>query len=147
MRRKCIRMPCTRRPEDAFLWPGRRREIVLCGSPEGWRGLLVCSPAGMLPSPAAQKTRGAAKRRKQPNAHVRCARTAGQKFTDDRVEGHVAVDWGRGDSHPHLCDDCTAWALEVERQAEQAEREGQKQGLQEAAQVSKTGGWLGRWRS
>jgi hypothetical protein len=26
----------------------------------------------------------------------------GQKFTDDRWKAGIAVDWGRGDSHPHL---------------------------------------------
>ncbi|MFF7175553.1 MULTISPECIES: hypothetical protein [Streptomyces] len=26
----------------------------------------------------------------------------GQKFTDDRWRAGIAVDWGRGDSHPHL---------------------------------------------
>ncbi|MEU2288473.1 hypothetical protein ABZ614_42385 [Streptomyces sp. NPDC013178] len=67
----------------------------------------------------------------------------GQKFTDDRWKASIAVDWGRGDSHPHLCDDCKARALEAERQAEQAERERQEQ----EAQASKIGGWLGRWRS
>ncbi|MEU9632593.1 hypothetical protein AB0D89_38300 [Streptomyces luteogriseus] len=53
------------------------------------------------------------------------------------------------DSHPHLCDDRKARALEAERQAEQAERERQEQERQgaEAAQTSKVGGWLGRWRS
>ncbi|AYC44146.1 hypothetical protein [Streptomyces griseorubiginosus] len=30
----------------------------------------------------------------------------GAKFTDDRWKTSVAVDWGGGDSHPHLCDDC-----------------------------------------
>ncbi|MEE1759856.1 MULTISPECIES: hypothetical protein [unclassified Streptomyces] len=74
----------------------------------------------------------------------------GQKFTDDRWEASIAVDWGRGDSHPHLCDDCKVRALEAERQAEQAERDRQEQERQEeeaAAQASKAGGWLGRWRS
>ncbi|WP_405764371.1 hypothetical protein [Streptomyces sp. NBC_01538] len=57
--------------------------------------------------------------------------------------------WGRGDSHPHLCDDCKTRAVEAERQAEQAEHERQEQERQEAetAQASKAGGWLGRWRS
>ena len=77
----------------------------------------------------------------------------GQKFTDDRWNASIRVDWGRGrDSHPHLCDDCKARALDAERKAEQAEREHQEQ-VQErqeaeaAAQDSKAGGWLGRWRS
>lgn len=73
----------------------------------------------------------------------------GTKFTDDRWKASTTVDWGRGDSHPHLCVDCKARALEAERQAEQAERERQEQERQEAeaAQASKAGGWLGRWRS
>ncbi|MEH0447683.1 MULTISPECIES: hypothetical protein [unclassified Streptomyces] len=73
----------------------------------------------------------------------------GTKFTDDRWKASSAVDWGRGDSHPHLCDDCKARVHEAARQAEQAEHECQKQECQEAAaaQDSKAGGWLGRWRS
>ncbi|MEU5201001.1 replication-relaxation family protein [Streptomyces scabiei] len=73
----------------------------------------------------------------------------GTKFTDDRWKASIAVDWGRGDSHPHLCDDCKARVLEAERQVEQAERGRQEQERQEAeeAQDSKAGGWLGRWRS
>ncbi len=73
----------------------------------------------------------------------------GTKFTDDRWKASIAVDWGRGDSHPHLCDDCKARVLEAERPAEQAEHERQEQERQEAeaAQDSKAGGWLGRWRS
>ncbi|MFI8301364.1 replication-relaxation family protein [Streptomyces nigra] len=73
----------------------------------------------------------------------------GQKFTDTRWKDSTAVDWGRRDSHPHLCDDCKARVLEAERQAEQAEHERQEQERQEqeAAQDSKAGGWLGRWRS
>jgi DNA-directed RNA polymerase subunit RPC12/RpoP len=67
----------------------------------------------------------------------------GSKFTDDRWKASIAVDWGRGDSRPHLCDDCKARALEAERQAEQAERGRQEQ----EAQASNAGGWLGRWRS
>lgn len=73
----------------------------------------------------------------------------GARFTDERWKASIAVDWGRRDSHPHLCDDCKARALEAERQAEQAERERQEQELQEeeAAQASKASGWLERWRS
>lgn len=73
----------------------------------------------------------------------------GTKFTDDRWKASIAVDWGRGDSHPHLCDDCKARELAAERQVEQTERERQEQEQQEAeeAQDSKAGGWLGRWRS
>jgi hypothetical protein len=56
----------------------------------------------------------------------------GSKFTDDRWKAGVAVDWGRGDSLPHLCDDCRTRAFEAERQAEQAERERQEQERQEA---------------
>ncbi|MEV5283530.1 hypothetical protein [Streptomyces sp. NPDC052811] len=32
----------------------------------------------------------------------------GQKFTDDRWKASIAVDWGRRDSHPHVCHDCKA---------------------------------------
>ncbi|GGV91289.1 hypothetical protein [Streptomyces massasporeus] len=72
----------------------------------------------------------------------------GSKFTDDRWKASTRVDWGHGDSHPHLCDDCKTRALKADRQAEQAERERQEQERQEeAAQESKAGGWLGRWRS
>lgn len=73
----------------------------------------------------------------------------GQKFTDDRWKASTTVDWGRRDSHPHLCDDCKARAVEAERQVEQAarERERQEQEPQEEEQASKAGGWLGRWRS
>jgi hypothetical protein len=70
----------------------------------------------------------------------------GTKFTDDRWKASTTVDWGRGDSHPHLCDDCKTRALEAERQAEQDERDRQEQERQEA-QASQAGGWLGRWRS
>ncbi|MGW7256772.1 hypothetical protein [Streptomyces sp. NPDC054834] len=64
------------------------------------------------------------------------------EFTDDRWKDSIAVDWGRGDSHPHLCDDCKTRALEAERQAEQAERERQEQERQEteAAPASKAAG-------
>ncbi|WP_327398714.1 hypothetical protein OG194_00185 [Streptomyces sp. NBC_01288] len=59
-----------------------------------------------------------------------------------------SVDWGRGDSHPHLCGDCKYRALEAEQKAAQAERERQEQERQEEeAQASKGGGWRGRWRS
>ncbi|MFE9679539.1 replication-relaxation family protein [Streptomyces sp. NPDC006259] len=71
----------------------------------------------------------------------------GTTFTDDRWKASTAVEWDRGDSHPHLCDDCKARALEAEWKAEQAERERQEQEHQEEAQASKAGGWLGRWRS
>ncbi|MFJ9588753.1 hypothetical protein [Streptomyces acidicola] len=68
----------------------------------------------------------------------------GTKFTDDRWNDSIRVNWGRGDSHAHPCRDCKTRALEAEWQAEQAERERQEA---EAAQASKAGGWLGRWRS
>ncbi|MFD8930890.1 hypothetical protein [Streptomyces mirabilis] len=73
----------------------------------------------------------------------------GQKFTDDRWKASTTVDWGRADSHPHLCDDCKTRALEAERQAEQDKRDRQEPERQEAqaAQASKASGWLGRWRS
>jgi hypothetical protein len=73
----------------------------------------------------------------------------GSKFTDDRWKASIAVDWGCGDSHPHLCDDCKARALEVGRQAEQAERECQEREHQEeeVAQASKASGWFERWRT
>ncbi|MEV7737823.1 hypothetical protein AB0O75_38115 [Streptomyces sp. NPDC088921] len=73
----------------------------------------------------------------------------GQKFTDDRWNASIAVDWGRRDSHPYLCDDCKTRALDAERHAAQGERERQEHERQEAeaAQASKAGGWLGRWRS
>lgn len=72
----------------------------------------------------------------------------GQKFTDDRWKASIAVDWGHGDSHPHLCGDCKYQALEAEQKAAQAERERQEQERQEEeAQASKAGGWRGRWRS
>lgn len=50
---------------------------------------------------------------------------------------------------PHLRDDYKTRAFEAERQAEQSERERQEQERQEAeaAQDSKAGGGLGRWRS
>ncbi|MET9444707.1 hypothetical protein [Streptomyces sp. NPDC006610] len=51
----------------------------------------------------------------------------------------------RWDSHPHLCDDCKARAVEAERQAEHERQEQERQ--QAMAQDSKAGGWLGRWRS
>ncbi|MFI0091863.1 hypothetical protein [Streptomyces bobili] len=70
----------------------------------------------------------------------------GQKFTDDRWKASLAVDWGRGDSHPHLCDDCRHQALDAERQAEQAEREPQEQEHQEQAD-QKAGGWISRFRT
>ncbi|MGW3653945.1 replication-relaxation family protein [Streptomyces sp. NPDC000878] len=70
----------------------------------------------------------------------------GQKFTDDRWKASLAVDWGRGDSHPHLCDDCRHQALDAERQAEQAERERQEQEHQEQAD-QKAGGWISRFRT
>lgn len=61
------------------------------------------------------------------------------------------VDWGHGDSHPHLCEncrtaglqDCRTRALEAVRKVERAQRERQEA---EAAQASKAGRWLGRWR-
>ena len=67
----------------------------------------------------------------------------GTTFTDDRWKASIAVDWGRGDSRPHLCDDCKARALEAEQQADQAERARQEQERQEqeAGQDSKAGGW------
>ena len=74
----------------------------------------------------------------------------GQKFTDDRWKASIAVDWGRGDSHPHLCDDCKTRALQAERQAERAERERQEQEHQvaQAAQAAhKVGSWLSRFRT
>jgi hypothetical protein len=73
----------------------------------------------------------------------------GSKFTDDRWQASTTLDWGRGDSHPHLCDDCKARALEAERKAGQAERERQEQERleTEAAQASKAGGWLSRFRT
>ncbi|MFE4630833.1 hypothetical protein [Streptomyces mirabilis] len=73
----------------------------------------------------------------------------GTTFTDDRWKASTTVDWGREDSHPHLCGDCKARALEAERQAEQGERDRQEQERQEVevAQDSKAGCWLGRWRS
>lgn len=73
----------------------------------------------------------------------------GHKFTDDRWKASIAVDWGRGDSHPHLCDDCKMRALEAERKEEQAERDRQEQERQEAeaAQASKASGWLSRFRT
>ncbi|WP_405914505.1 hypothetical protein [Streptomyces sp. NBC_00728] len=77
-----------------------------------------------------------------------CA-SCGTKFTDDRWKASTTVDWGRGDSHPHLCDDCKTGALEVERQAEQGERDRQEQERQEAEtrQASqKASGWLRRRR-
>ncbi|BBC39142.1 hypothetical protein SGFS_104360 [Streptomyces graminofaciens] len=37
----------------------------------------------------------------------------GTKFTDGRWKAGTAVEWGRGDSHPYLCDDCKARALEA----------------------------------
>ncbi|CAM5740359.1 hypothetical protein SALBM311S_02689 [Streptomyces alboniger] len=72
----------------------------------------------------------------------------GQKFTDDRWNASTRVDWGRGDSHPHLCGDCKRRALEAERQAEQAERERQEQECQEAEtpQASRAR-WLSRFRT
>ncbi|WP_078492065.1 replication-relaxation family protein [Streptomyces yerevanensis] len=95
-----------------------------------------------------------ARRRQAQEAAEREARRpvcedCGQKFTDDRWKASIRVDWGRGDSHPHLCDGCKARALEAERQEEQAERERQEQERQEAeaAQAPKDGGWLGRWRT
>ncbi|NEA66598.1 hypothetical protein [Streptomyces sp. SID12488] len=51
----------------------------------------------------------------------------GQKFTDDRWEAITAVEWDRGDSHPHLCDDCKYRMLEAEQQAPVDERERQEQ--------------------
>jgi hypothetical protein len=67
----------------------------------------------------------------------------------DRTTMRTAADWGRKNSHPHLCDGCKTRVLEAERQAKQAGRERQEQGCQEAevAQPSKADGWLGRWRS
>ncbi|MFF8974971.1 hypothetical protein [Streptomyces sp. NPDC014995] len=120
--------------------------------------LLVSNQVGPRPAPR----RDAALARRAEEARHRLAQEAaereaqrpvcadcGQKFTDDWWKASVAVDWGRGDSHPHLCDDCKARALEAERQVEQAERERQEQERQEeaAAQALKAGGWLGRWRS
>ncbi|MGY1496774.1 hypothetical protein ACW4TU_09185 [Streptomyces sp. QTS52] len=83
----------------------------------------------MPSSPAAPKTRGAAKRRKPPNARcsARRAEDCGQKFTDDRWKASTAVEWDRGDGHPHLCDDCKYRALEAEQRARSDERERQEQ--------------------
>jgi hypothetical protein len=69
---------------------------------------------------------------------------------DDQWKASIAVDWGRGDSHPHMCDDCKTRALQAERQAERAERERQEQEHQvaEAAQAAhKVGSWLSRFRT
>ncbi|WP_328786101.1 replication-relaxation family protein (plasmid) [Streptomyces canus] len=95
-----------------------------------------------------RQAREAAEREAQRPVCADC----GQKFTDDRWNASIAVDWGRRDSHPHLCDPCKARALDAERQAKQAEREHQeqeqeRQETEAAAHDSKAGGWLGRWRS
>ncbi|WP_306970207.1 hypothetical protein [Streptomyces afghaniensis] len=102
----------------------------------------------------------AARRRQAQEAAEREAQRpvcgdCGTKFTDDRWSASTRVDWGRGDSHPHLCDDCKPRALEAERQAEQAERELQEQERQEqerqeteaARAAHKAGGWLSRFRT
>lgn len=102
----------------------------------------------------ARRTEDARRRQAEEAAEREAQRPVcgdcGQKFTDDRWKASTAVQWDRGDSHPHLCDDCKMRAFEAERQAEQAERERQEQERHEAeaAQADqKAGGWLSRFRT
>ncbi|MGW2050826.1 replication-relaxation family protein [Streptomyces sp. NPDC001858] len=74
------------------------------------------------------------------------------KFTDDRWTAVDVRDWGRGQSHPHLCENCQGRAVAAVRRAEADERERQDQERlrleAEAEQAArKAGGWLGRWRT
>ncbi|MFJ2399497.1 hypothetical protein ACIOTI_43215 [Streptomyces sp. NPDC087843] len=110
------------------------------------------TPTGTPPSPAALKTRGAAKHGKPPSARLRSqgAGTAALMFTGDRWKASITVDWGCRDSHPHLCDDCKARALETEHQAKRAEYERQAREQQNQDQVvpeQKASGWLPCFRT
>jgi hypothetical protein len=74
---------------------------------------------------------GFTSRSRQREAQRPVCADCGQNFTDDRWKAGTAVEWGRGDSRPHLCDDCKHQVIEAERTAAQAERERQEQECRE----------------